>query len=119
VELFQEFSFDAAHRLPGGSSDEQRGLHGHSFTARVVLRGAADPRSGFVADLAKVEAGCNALRRQLDHKFLNDLPGLDNPTLERIAVWIWQRLKPDFPALARVEVRRDSQRHGCMYDGSG
>lgn len=118
MELFQEFTFDAAHRFPGGSSENQRGLHGHSFIARVVLRGPVNPQTGFVADLAKLDACCNALRRELDHKFLNDLPGLDNPSLERIAIWIWQRMKPDFPPLARVEVRRDSQRHGCIYDGA-
>lgn len=117
MELFQEFSFDAAHRFPGASRDDQRGLHGHSFTARIVLRGAVDPGTGFLVDLATLEARCRAVRGELDHKFLNELAGLENPSLERIAVWIWQRLKPDLPALARVEVRRDSQRHGCVYEG--
>ena len=117
TELYQEFSFDAAHRFPGALHDYQRGLHGHSFIARVVLRGEIDPRTGFLADLGQVEARCQALRRELDHKFLNDIPGLDNPSLERIAQWIWQRLKPELPALARVEVRRESQRHGCVYEG--
>jgi 6-pyruvoyltetrahydropterin/6-carboxytetrahydropterin synthase len=117
TEVYQEFSFDAAHRFPGALEAYQRGLHGHSFTARIVLRGEIDERSGFVADLGELEARCQALRRELDHKFLNDIAGLENPSLERIAQWIWRRLKPALPALARVEVRRDSQRHGCRYDG--
>ena len=117
TELYQEFSFDAAHRFPQAQADYQRALHGHSFTARIVLRGEVDARSGFLADLGELEARCQDLRRELDHKFLNDIPGLENPTLERIAQWIWRRLKPDVPALARVEVRRESQRHGCSYDG--
>jgi 6-pyruvoyltetrahydropterin/6-carboxytetrahydropterin synthase len=117
VELYQEFSFDAAHRFPDAPQDEQRGLHGHSFTARIVLRGEVDARTGFLADLAQVEARCQALRRELDHRYLNDVAGLENPSLERIAQWIWRRLNPDLPALARVEVRRDSQRHGCIYEG--
>ena len=117
TELYQEFTFDAAHRFPSAPQDYQRGLHGHSFTARVVLRGEVDARTGFVADLGSLEARCQALRRELDHKFLNDIAGLENPSLEHIARWIWQRLKPELPALARVEVRRESQRHGCSYDG--
>jgi len=117
VELYQEFGFDAAHRFPGAPRDEQRALHGHSFSARIVLRGEVDARSGFLADLGELEERCEALRRELDHKFLNDIAGLENPSIERIAQWIWQRLKPDVPKLARVEVRRQSQGHGCIYEG--
>jgi 6-pyruvoyltetrahydropterin/6-carboxytetrahydropterin synthase len=117
MELYQEFSFDAAHRFPAAQADYQRGLHGHSFSARIVLRGDVDARTGFVADLAQVEARCQELRRELDHRYLNDIPGLESPSLERIAQWIWRRLKPALPALARVEVRRESQRHGCVYEG--
>ena len=117
MELYQEFSFDAAHRLPVAPEEEQRALHGHSFTARIVLRGEPDKRSGVLANLAQLEARCSALRSELDHKYLNDIAGLENPTLEHITQWIWQRLKPELPALARVEVRRDSQRHGCIYEG--
>jgi 6-pyruvoyltetrahydropterin/6-carboxytetrahydropterin synthase len=119
VELYQEFGFDAAHHFPHApEGNRQRGLHGHSFTARIVLRGPVDPKTGFLADLAEVEARCGALRQQLDHHYLNDLPGLESPSLEHIARWIWQRLKPELPALARVEVRRDSQRHGCIFEGN-
>jgi len=118
VELYQEFTFDAAHHFPRApEGNRQRGLHGHSFTARIVLRGAVDPHTGFLVDLAEVEARCNALRGELDPHYLNDVPGLESPSLEHIARWIWQRLKGELPALARVEVRRDSQRHGCLYDG--
>jgi 6-pyruvoyltetrahydropterin/6-carboxytetrahydropterin synthase len=118
VELYQEFTFDAAHRFPGApEGNRQRGLHGHSFTARIVLRGEMDGRSGFLTDLEELEARCNALRQALDHRYLNDIPGLENPSLEHIARWIWQHLKPQLPALVRVEVARESQRHGCIYDG--
>lgn len=117
IELYQEFSFDAAHRFPAGNHAAQRGLHGHSFTARIVLRGEPDPRTGFLVDLTELEARCDALRRELDHRYLNDIAGLENPSLEHIAHWIWQRLKPAVPQLARVEVRRESQGHGCSYQG--
>jgi 6-pyruvoyltetrahydropterin/6-carboxytetrahydropterin synthase len=118
VEIYQEFSFDAAHRFPGvPKSHPYHGLHGHSFVARVVLAGPVDPKTGFIADLGEVEARCKALRERLDHKYLNDVNGLKVPSLENIAVWIWENLKPDIPMLARVEVRRDSNRHGCVYAG--
>ena len=117
VELYQEFSFDAAHRIPGAAEDEHRKLHGHSFTARIVLRGEIDAGTGFLTDLAAVEACCRRLRRELDHRYLNEIAGLENPSLERIAQWLWQRLKPQLPQLARVEVCRPSQGHGCVYEG--
>jgi len=119
MEIYQEFGFDAAHRFPGAPEGHpNHGLHGHSFVARIVLAGAVDPRTGFIADLGEVERRCLALRGRLDHKYLNEVDGLEVPSLENIAVWIWENLKPEFPALARVEVRRESCRHGCVYTGN-
>jgi len=118
MEIYQEFSFDAAHRFPGvPEGHPYHGLHGHSFVARIVLAGAVDPDTGFIADLGEVEKRCLALRERLDHKYLNDVGGLEVPSLENIAVWIWKSLKPGLPELARVEVRRESCRHGCVYEG--
>jgi 6-pyruvoyltetrahydropterin/6-carboxytetrahydropterin synthase len=119
VEIYQEFGFDAAHRFPGAPEGHRNnGLHGHSFVARVVLAGAVDRRTGFIADLGEVEKRCLRLRERLDHKYLNEVVGLEVPSLEHIAMWIWSDLKPDFPGLARVEVRRESCRHGCVYSGA-
>ena len=119
MEIYQEFSFDAAHHFPSTPKGHPyEGLHGHSFTARVVLSGPVDPRSGFIADFGDIEARCGKLRQFLDHKYLNDIEGLKVPSLENIAVWIWDRLKAELPALVRVEVRRDSCRHGCVYEGA-
>ena len=118
MEIYQEFSFDAAHRFPGAPEGHPyHGVHGHSFVARVVLAGRVDPATGFIADLGQVEKRCGELRERLDHKYLNEVGGLDVPSLENIAVWIWDNLKPALPALARVEVRRDSLKHGCTYAG--
>lgn len=119
MEIYQEFGFDAAHRFPGAPEGHpNRGLHGHSFVARVVLSGPVDAGTGFIADLGEVERSCLALREQLDHKYLNEIGGLEVPSLENIAAWIWDKLKPALPALARVEVRRESCRQGCVYSGS-
>ena len=119
MEIYQEFSFDAAHRFPHAPAGHRyHGVHGHSFTARVVIAGDPDPRTGFLVDLGEVERACAGLRESLDHAYLNEIGGLEVPSLEHIAMWIWGRLKPAFPGLARVEVRRDSVRHGAVYSGS-
>jgi len=118
VEIGYEFGFDAAHRfgdVPRGH--KYRGVHGHSFRVEVALRGAPRPPHGFVADLEKIERACLALRRQLDHKLLNKIKYLRNPSLENLALWIWERLKNRLPGLARVTVRRDSLGQSATYFG--
>ncbi len=118
VELAYRFGFDAAHHFdhfPEGHAN--RGMHGHSFHVEVAIEGEPDPATGFVADLGDVEAACGELRRALDHKVLNDVPGLDKPSLENLSVWIWKRLKPRYSRLARVTVRRDAAGQACTYAG--
>jgi 6-pyruvoyltetrahydropterin/6-carboxytetrahydropterin synthase len=118
VEVAYEFGFDAAHRfgrVPRGH--KYRGVHGHSFRVEIALRGTPRPPHGFVADLEKIERACAALRRQLDHKLLNEIKYLSNPSLENLALWIWRRLAPTFAGLARVTVRRDSLGQSATYLG--
>lgn len=118
LEISYRFGFDAAHHFdhfPEGHPN--RGVHGHSFQVEVAIEGDADPATGFVSDLGDVEAACTEVRRALDHKVLNDLPGLDKPSLENLSVWIWKRLKPRYARLARVTVRRDSAGQACTYRG--
>jgi len=118
MEIGYEFGFDAAHhfpRMPRGHA--YRGVHGHSFRVAVALRGAPLPPHGFVSDFARLERACAALRRRLDHALLNRIAGLSNPSLENLCAWIWRRLAPTFPGLARVTVRRDSLGQSCTYSG--
>lgn len=118
VEIGYEFGFDAAHRFQGvPRSHKYRGVHGHSFRVEVALRGTPRPPHGFVADLEKIERACRALRSRLDHKLLNDIKHLSNPSLENLALWIWGRLAHKFSGLARVTVRRDSLGQSCTYLG--
>jgi 6-pyruvoyltetrahydropterin/6-carboxytetrahydropterin synthase len=117
IEIFKEFAFDAAHQLganvaPGHPYSR---LHGHSFRVRVYLRGTPDPRTGWIMDFAALEAAIRPLRERLDHHYLNEIEGLERPTLETLAGWIWQRLKPSVPTLHRVVVRRGSGGEGCVY----
>ena len=118
MEIAYRFGFDAAHRFgsfPAGHP--YHGVHGHSFQVEVAIAGAPDAASGFVADLAEVERACAEVRTGLDHRMLNDIAGLDKPSLENLCLWIWDRLVPRFPGLARVTVRRDSCGQSCSYTG--
>ncbi len=118
LEISYRFGFDAAHRFAGMPRGHRyRGVHGHSFGVEVSLRGTPQPPNGFVADFSKLEAACARLRATLDHSLLNDIPGLKQPSLENLCVWIWDKLKPKFPGLARVTVRRDSLGQACSYQG--
>jgi 6-pyruvoyltetrahydropterin/6-carboxytetrahydropterin synthase len=109
VEIYQEFGFDAAHRFPGAPEGHRnQGLHGHSFVARIVLAGAVDPRTGFIADLGEVERRCLACAP--DHNFLNEIAGLRSQAREPRG--IWNDPKPGFGAVSGSAAR--VPRHGCV-----
>jgi 6-pyruvoyltetrahydropterin/6-carboxytetrahydropterin synthase len=115
--IFTEFGFEAAHRLPSVPADHKCArLHGHSFRAEVHVRGELDPTLGWVADFADVKAAAEPIREALDHRYLNEIDGLENPTSEVLAAWIWDRLAPVLPGLARVVVR-ESCTTGAVYEG--
>jgi 6-pyruvoyltetrahydropterin/6-carboxytetrahydropterin synthase len=118
VELGYRFGFDAAHHFdhfPEGHPN--RAVHGHSFQVEVAIAGEPDARTGFIADFDTIARECEKVRARLDHRTLNDVPGLAQPSLENICRWIWAALRPVFPGLARVTVRRDSCGQSCSYTG--
>lgn len=118
LEISYEFGFDAAHRFPAlQRGHKYRGVHGHSFRVQIALRGVPRPLSGFVADFARLERACRTLHSRLDHALLNEIAGLENPSLEHLCLWIWRRLARQFDGLARVTVRRDSLGQSCTYLG--
>ncbi len=116
VELSYRFGFDAAHHFPTQAKGHPyRSLHGHSFSVDITFHGSPQPPHGFVADFARIEKLCAALRRQLDHRLLNEIDGLALPSLENLTLWIWDRLIGKLPALTSVTVRRDSLGQSCSY----
>lgn len=116
MELFTEFRFEAAHRLPNVPEGHKCArLHGHSFRAEVHVAGPVDPQTGWVMDFADIRAACVPLREALDHRYLNDVDGLANPTSENLAIWIWDRLAGALP-LKRVVVS-ETCTSGCIYEG--
>lgn len=117
MEIFKEFTFEAAHRLTGVPSGHKCArLHGHSFRVSVHVEGPVEQPVGWVMDFADIKRACRPLAEQLDHNYLNDIPGLENPTSEAIARWLWVRLKPDLPLLSQVVVR-ETCTAGCIYRG--
>jgi 6-pyruvoyltetrahydropterin/6-carboxytetrahydropterin synthase len=114
LEITQKFGFDAAHQL-GQGAPENRRLHGHSFYAEVTLLGQADAEHGWVRDFGEVEAAVKSIRDELDHRLLNDIAELGNPTLENLARFIFRRAKALLPEVARVKLSRPSYGQSCIY----
>lgn len=105
MHIFKSFQIEAAHRLPNVPAGHKCGrLHGHSFRIEIHVAGEPDPQTGWVMDFADVKAAFAPLFDQLDHHYLNDIDGLDNPTSEVLARWVFQRLAPRLPDLAEVVV---------------
>jgi 6-pyruvoyltetrahydropterin/6-carboxytetrahydropterin synthase len=120
LEITKEFRFDAAHFLPGmPDGHPYRRMHGHSFRVAVSLAGTPDPTHGWIVDFAEVDVALTELKDVLDHATLNDLPGLENPTLEVIAGWIAERLERQFPTLTRITLHRDSVGETCTLTLGG
>jgi 6-pyruvoyltetrahydropterin/6-carboxytetrahydropterin synthase len=118
MRIYKEFTFEAAHFLPSAPPGHPNArVHGHSFRVRVTLDGEPDDKTGLVMHLDDVEAALADVHEALDHRFLNEVDGLSQPTLERITMWLWDRLHNRLPGLAEIEIARDSCREGCIYRG--
>ena len=117
VRLVHEFRFEAAHLLPRVPAGHKcRRLHGHSFKVELSLEGPVDPHTGWFIDFAEIHAAWDPLHQILDHNYLNEVEGLDNPTSEVLAKWIWDHLKPTLPALSRVTLFETCDAR-CEYEG--
>jgi 6-pyruvoyltetrahydropterin/6-carboxytetrahydropterin synthase len=115
TEIYREFTFEAAHRLPNVPEGHKCArLHGHSYRVAVGLEGPVDAEVGWVQDFGDIKAAWKPLDEQLDHYYLNEIPGLENPTSELLAEWIWQRLQPALPLLTYVKVR-ETCTSGCVF----
>lgn len=117
MEIFKEFSFDAAHRLPEVPPTHKCArLHGHTYYVTIFVQGPVGEQSGWIMDFAEIKTAFKPILEQLDHYYLNEIEGLENPTAENIARWIWQRLKPTLPALSKIMIK-ETCTSGCVYSG--
>jgi 6-pyruvoyltetrahydropterin/6-carboxytetrahydropterin synthase len=118
MRIYKEFRFEAAHFLPTapvGSPNAR--VHGHSFRARVTIDGVPGADTGYVFHFDELAQTMAEAQDALDHRLLNEVEGLEAPTLERIAIWLWNRLQNRVPGLAEIEIARDSCGEGAIYNG--
>jgi 6-pyruvoyltetrahydropterin/6-carboxytetrahydropterin synthase len=117
MELRKTFQFEAAHLLPHlPESHKCRRLHGHSFKVEIAVTGECDKKLGWVMDYAEISKAFKPIWERLDHFYLNEVTGLENPTSENIAIWIWAKLKPKLPLLTEVVVAETCAAR-CVYRG--
>nr|WP_275588523.1 6-carboxytetrahydropterin synthase QueD [Microlunatus panaciterrae] len=117
AEIYREFTFEAAHRLPNVPEGHKCArLHGHSYRVEVHVAGPVGESTGWVQDFGDLKVAFKPLEDQLDHRYLNDVVGLENPTSEVLAKWIWDRLSVDLSNLTEVRVR-ETCTSGCIYRG--
>lgn len=117
MKIFKEFRFEAAHRLPNVPEGHKCArLHGHSFLVKIEVEGPVGEESGWVMDFGQIADAFEPLLDRLDHYYLNEIPGLENPTSEVLARWIWRELKPRLAALSSIQIR-ETCTSGCVYHG--
>ena len=117
MEIYKEFMFEAAHHLPNVPEGHKCArLHGHSWKGTIYVAGDLDPHLGWVVDYGDIKKIFAPLYERLDHNYLNEIEGLENPTSEVLAKWIWDRLKPDLPQLSRIVIN-ETCTSGCIYRG--
>ncbi|MFQ5414888.1 MAG: 6-carboxytetrahydropterin synthase QueD [Phycisphaerae bacterium] len=119
VRLARAFTFEAAHRLPNVPDGHKCArLHGHSFRVELICEGRIDTDAGWLVDFADIQSAFRPVHERLDHRYLNDIDGLENPTAEHLAMWIWKRVRPNLPALVQVTVAETCTSR-CEYRGAG
>lgn len=117
VTLTKDFRFEAAHTLPKVPPDHQCArMHGHSYKVEISVHGPVDSASGWLMDHGEISNLVKPVIAELDHRYLNDIPGLENPTFEQLAVWLWGRIKPSLPGLSEVVVH-ETPTSRCSYRG--
>lgn len=117
MEIYKAFTIEAAHRLPNLPDDHKCArLHGHSFTIEIHVSGDVDETTGWVMDFSDISKAFKPVFESLDHRYLNDIDGLENPTSENLAKWIWKKLGSSLPLLTSVVIK-ETCTSGCIYKG--
>jgi len=117
VRLTKDFAFEAAQTLPKVPSGHKCGqMHGHSFKVEISVEGEVDPLTGWLYDHSRISRAMEPLLEQLDHAYLNDIKGLENPTIENMCLWFWERLLQSLPGLSEIVIH-ETPTARCSYRG--
>ena len=117
MEIYKDFSFDSAHFLPNVPDGHKcKNMHGHTYKLRVFLKGQPDPSLGWIMDFKELKDIVGPIIDQLDHRLINDIEGLENPTAENITIWIWDKIRPLLSNLSKVELY-ETPTTGVIYYG--
>jgi 6-pyruvoyltetrahydropterin/6-carboxytetrahydropterin synthase len=117
MEIYKVFHLEAAHRLPNLPPEHKCSrLHGHSFRVEIHVAGPVEAKSGWIMDFADLKTAFAPVFDALDHRYLNEVPGLENPTSEHLARWVWKKLKPTLPGLSKVVIA-ETCTSGCVFEG--
>lgn len=117
MKVFKDFELESSRRLPNLPNGHKCArVHGHSFRVRITVAGEVGTGTGWIIDFADIYSAFSPLSEQLDHRYLNDIEGLENPTSENLAMWIWERLQPVLPGLSEIQINETST-SGCIYNG--
>ncbi len=117
MTIFKKFTFDAAHFLPNVPETHKcRSIHGHTYTLIMYIDGQPDAELGWVMDFAEIKRTVEPIINMVDHKLINNVPGLENPTCELMAVWLWNKIKEGIPMLSKIELH-ETPTSGVVYDG--
>ncbi len=117
MTIFKQFTFDSAHYLPNVPADHKcRNIHGHTYQLTVYINGPLHPEQGWVMDFSIVKRIIIDVLDKIDHKLLNDIAGLDNPTCEKVAIWLWDNIKPSISLLEKIRLN-ETPSSGVVYTG--
>ena len=117
MNVFKTFIFEAARSLPDLPDGHPcKNIHGHSFKITITVTGSVDDKTGFVIDFGDIDDIFNPFLSKLDHSYLNNIEGLENPSSENLCLWIWERLVPSLPGLSQIEIK-ETDSTGCIYKG--
>ncbi|MER3499631.1 MAG: 6-carboxytetrahydropterin synthase QueD [Chitinophagaceae bacterium] len=118
MEIYKEFSFDAAHFLPNVPKGHKcRQMHGHTYRVRIYVEGVVDEQLGWIIDFKVLKDTVKPVIDELDHVLLNNISGLENPTAENITIWLWKKIKPVLPPLSKIELKETGST-GVIYTDS-
>jgi 6-pyruvoyltetrahydropterin/6-carboxytetrahydropterin synthase len=117
MKIFKSFTFDSAHFLPNVPEGHKcKNMHGHTYLLKVIVEGELKEHLNWVMDFTDLKKAVDPVVKSVDHKVLNEISGLENPTCEGLAVWIWNKIKPNLPELVTIELN-ETPTSGVIYSG--